>query len=125
MSDPLSLVFLMLALFGIKHFICDFWLQFPYMLAEKGIYGAEGGRHHALMHTAGTFLVLALCIPSIEWAVVFAFADGFVHYHIDWVKTNVARGLKPDDNKFWFWLGLDQTLHYLTYIAIIATLFLL
>lgn len=125
MADVLTMIFVMLALFGIKHFICDFWLQFPYMLNEKGIYGAEGGRHHALMHTAGTFLVLALCIPSIEWAVVFAFVDGFVHYHIDWLKTNIAQGLKPDQNKFWFWLGLDQTLHYLTYVAIIATLFLL
>lgn len=125
MTDTLTMIFIMLALFGIKHFICDFWLQFPYMLDEKGTYGAEGGRHHALMHTAGTFLVLALCIPSIEWAVVFAFIDGFVHYHVDWLKTNIAQGLKPDQNEFWFWLGLDQTLHYLTYLAIIATLFLL
>ncbi len=123
--DTLTMIFIMLALFGIKHFICDFWLQFPYMLEEKGIYGARGGRHHALMHTVGTFLVLAVCISSIEWAVVFAFADGLAHYHIDWAKTNIARGLKPSDKRFWFWLGLDQTLHYLTYIAIIATLFLL
>lgn len=125
MFDLLTQVFILLALFGIKHFICDFWLQFPYMLKEKGIYGAKGGRHHALVHTAGTFLVLAVGIPSIEWAVIFAFVDGFVHYHIDWVKTNVARGLSPDQNEYWFWFGLDQTLHYLTYIAIIATLFLL
>lgn len=121
----MTLVLVLLALFGIKHFVCDFWLQFPYMLDEKGIYGAEGGRHHALMHTAGTFLVLAVAIYSIEWAVVLAFLDGIVHYHIDWVKTNIARGLKPDDNRFWFWLGLDQTLHYLTYVGIIAILVLL
>jgi hypothetical protein len=125
MDNTLETVFLLLALFGIKHFICDFWLQFPYMLSEKGVYGAEGGRHHALMHTAGTFLVLAVCIPSIEWAVVFAFVDGLVHYHIDWVKTNIAYKYTPADDQFWFWLGLDQTLHYLTYIAIIATLFLI
>jgi hypothetical protein len=118
-------IFILLALFGIKHFICDFWLQFPYMLSEKGIYGAKGGCHHALTHTAGTFVVLALCIPGLEWAIVFAGVDGLIHYHIDWAKTNIARGLMPTQNKFWFWLGLDQTLHYLTYISIIATLFLL
>jgi hypothetical protein len=117
-------IFVLLALFGIKHFICDFWLQFPYMLKDKGTYGAKGGCHHALMHAAGTFIVLCIGIYSIAWAVVFAFVDGFVHYHIDWVKTNVSQGLKPDQNEFWFWLGLDQTLHYLTYIAIIATLFI-
>ena len=120
-----TIILIMLALFGLKHFICDFWLQFPYMLADKGIYGATGGRHHALVHTAGTFLVLATCIPSVEWAILFAFVDGVAHYHIDWAKTNITLGLKPNDSRFWFWLGLDQTLHYLTYVAIIATLFLI
>jgi hypothetical protein len=120
----LGLIFIMLALFGVKHFVCDFWLQLPYMLAEKGIYGAIGGIHHALMHALGTFVVLAICIHSIEWAIVFAVADGIVHYHIDWVKTNLALGTTPADNKFWFLLGLDQTLHYLTYIGIIALLWL-
>ena len=119
----MKLIFVLLALFGIKHFICDFWLQFPYMLAEKGIYGAEGGRHHALMHTAGTFLVLALCIPSIEWAVIFAFADGFVHYHIDWVKMHF--GSKDMCSPvFWNQFGLDQLAHQLTYLAIVWYLML-
>ena len=120
-----KLIIILLALFGIKHFICDFWLQFPYMLSEKGIYGAEGGRHHALMHTAGTFLVLAVTIPSIEVAVFLGFLDGFIHYHIDWVKTNLARGYTPADSEFWILLGADQGLHYLTYVGIIAILVLL
>lgn len=118
-------IIVILALFGIKHFVCDFWLQFPYMLEDKGIYGAEGGRHHALMHTAGTFLVLAVTIFSIEWAVILAFVDGIIHYHIDWAKTNLSRGLTPADRQFWLLLGLDQGLHYLTYVFIIAILFIL
>lgn len=121
----LTKVFILLALFGVKHFICDFWLQRRYMLSEKGIYGARGGIHHALAHALGTFLILAVVIHSMFWSVVFALLDGFAHYHIDYAKTNIARGLTPDQNAFWFWLGLDQTLHYLTYVAIIATLFLL
>lgn len=120
-----KLIIILLALFGIKHFICDFWLQFPYMLSEKGIYGAEGGRHHALLHTAGTFLVLAIAIPSIEVAVILGFLDGFIHYHIDWVKTNLAKDYTPADKEFWYLLGADQGLHYLTYIGIIAILVLL
>jgi hypothetical protein len=120
-----KLIIVLMALFIIKHFICDFWLQFPYMLEEKGIYGAEGGRHHALMHTAGTFLVLATTIYSIEVAVILAFLDGLVHYHIDWIKTNLSLDTTPADSKFWVLLGADQTLHYLTYIGIIAILFIL
>jgi hypothetical protein len=121
----MTLIIILLALFGIKHFICDFCLQFPYMLAEKGIYGAEGGRHHALIHTAGTFLVLAVTIFSIEVAVFLAFLDGLVHYHIDWAKTNLSRKYTPADQEFWLWLGADQGLHYLTYVGIIAIIVLL
>jgi hypothetical protein len=125
MRDQLVLVITLLALFGIKHFVCDFWLQFPYMLEDKGTYWCEGGRHHALMHTAGTFLVLAYAIYSIETAVMLAFLDGIVHYHIDWVKTNLARDYTPADRQFWILLGADQGLHYLTYVGIIAILMLL
>jgi hypothetical protein len=94
------------------------------MINEKGTYGAEGGRHHALMHTAGTFLVLSITIFSIEWAVILAFLDGIIHYHIDWCKQKLNRNLTPADKDFWIWTGLDQSLHYLTYVVIIAILFL-
>ena len=94
------------------------------MLKDKGTYGAKGGIYHAVMHTAGTFIVLAIAIYSIEWAVIFALIDGIVHYHIDWVKTNLARDTTPADRKFWLLLGADQTLHYLTYIGIISLLWL-
>ena len=115
-------IILLLVLLQVKHFIADFWLQFPYMVEEKGTYWAEGGRHHALMHTAGTFLVLAALMPMIEWAIYIAFLDGFIHYHIDWFKMNVSRNLTPKDQAFWTWLGFDQALHQLTYLGIIAIL---
>jgi hypothetical protein len=116
-------VLLIMSLLILKHFVCDFWLQFSYMIDEKGTYGAEGGRHHALMHTAGTFLVLAVTIPSIEAAVAIGFLDGFIHYHIDWAKMKLSQHLTPADNEFWWFIGADQMLHYLTYIGIIAILF--
>ena len=116
-------VLLIMSLLILKHFVCDFWLQFSYMIDEKGTYGAEGGRHHALMHTAGTFLVLAVTISSIEAAVVIGFLDGFIHYHIDWAKMKLSQHLTPVDNEFWWFIGADQMLHYLTYIGIIAILF--
>ena len=111
-------VFILLALFGIKHFIADFLLQFPYMLEQKGTYGAEGGIHHAGMRALFTFIVLVIgCDPII--ALELAMADGVVHYHIDWAKQQLNKGMSTADRMFWVWMGADQGLHYLTYIGII------
>ena len=114
----MTTVILLLALFGIKHFICDFVLQFPYMLAQKGTYGAEGGIHHATIHAIGTWLIM---IPFMgSFAVFPALFDMAAHYHIDWAKQQLNKGLTVADRMFWVWFGADQGLHYLTYIAIIG-----
>ena len=113
-------VFILLALFGIKHFIADFLMQFDYMLREKGIYGATGGVHHALVHACFTFLILVFFCHDANLITGLAFLDFSVHYHVDFIKQQLNRGLTPADRRFWIWLGLDQALHYLTYIAIIA-----
>jgi hypothetical protein len=95
------------------------------MIKEKGTYWATGGWHHALIHTAGTFLVLAFSIPeAMDLAVYLAFLDGVIHYHIDWAKINMSRGLGPADNAFWVWLGFDQVLHQLTYLLLVAIIVL-
>lgn len=122
MSD----IILLLALFGIKHFICDFVLQNNDMVKDKGTYLGVGGVKHAFHHAVGTFLVLMIVLP---WdlgahlaAIVFGCLDGFIHYHIDYVKTKLSRGTTPADQKFWILLGADQGLHYLTYVGLIAIL---
>ena len=116
-------VIILLALFGIKHFLADFLWQFPYMVEDKGHYGAEGGMIHALLHGLLTFFVL-IGFARPEDAITLALIDSLFHYHIDWVKTNLSSGLVPEDRKFWIWFGLDQTLHYLTYVAIIGIIVL-
>ena len=113
-------VFILLALFGIKHFIADFLMQYDYMLHEKGIYGAVGGVHHALVHASWTFLILVFFCSDANAIIALSFADFVLHYHIDYFKQKLNRGLTSADRQFWVWLGLDQALHYLTYIAIIA-----
>jgi hypothetical protein len=116
--SELQLIILLLALFGIKHFICDFVLQFPYMLAQKGTYGAEGGIHHATIHGIWTWFIL---LPFLGTMAVFpALFDAALHYHIDWAKQQLNKALTPADRMFWVWFGADQGLHYLTYIAIIG-----
>jgi hypothetical protein len=116
-------VVILLALFGVKHFLADFLWQFPYMVADKGRYGEPGGLIHAGIHGILTFFVLIGFVRS-EDAVTIALLESAVHYHIDWAKTNLSRGLTIQDHCFWIWFGLDQTLHYLTYIAIVAIIVL-
>ena len=124
----MTTIILLLALFGIKHFFADFVWQTPKMLAEKGTYGAKGGLMHAGTHTVGTFVVLVAVFPWSIWsyiaAAMLAVLDGVIHYHVDWAKTNLSRGLTPADQRFWVWLGADQGMHYLTYIAIIGIIVL-
>ena len=117
-------VFILLALFGIKHFIADFLMQFDYMLREKGIYGATGGVHHALVHASWTFLILVFFCSDANTIIGLAFLDFAVHYHVDFIKQQLNRGLTTADRNFWILLGLDQALHYLTYIIIIAIILL-
>jgi len=88
------------------------------MLSQKGTYGAEGGIHHAAMHWIWTWFIL---LPFLGTMAVFpALFDMAAHYHIDWAKQQLNRGLTPADRMFWVWFGADQGLHYLTYIAIIG-----
>jgi hypothetical protein len=113
-------VFILLALFGIKHFIADFLMQFDYMLREKGIYGATGGVHHSLVHASWTFLILVFFSSDVNTIIALSFADFVLHYHIDYFKQKLNKGLTAADRMFWIWLGLDQALHYLTYVGIIS-----
>ena len=113
-------VFILLALFGIKHFIADFMMQYDYMLREKGIYGATGGIHHAGVHACWTFLILVPFIRSPEQLLILPLVDFVLHYHIDYLKQQLNRGLISADREFWIWLGADQALHYLTYVGIIS-----
>lgn len=112
-------VFLLLALFGIKHFIADFVMQYSYMVCDKGTYGAAGGLHHAATHVSWTFLILIPFITNPDELLVLPLVDGVLHYHIDYFKQQLNRGLTAADRLFWVWLGLDQALHYLTYVGII------
>lgn len=110
---------ILLVLLQVKHFICDFPLQKPYMYLNKGKFGHSGGLLHALVHGIGTWLVVSLIVPAL--AVPLAVLDMTVHYFIDYskVKINTHFKLKPDNSE-WFWilLGLDQMLHQLTYILL-------
>jgi hypothetical protein len=117
--NSISVVLLVLSLLIIKHFICDFVLQTNKMIFQKGLYGARGGLYHAAEHAIGTTVVLCFFFYSVWPAVLLGLVDGFLHYHIDWVKQYYSSHYKSDNKQYWVWLGADQMCHYITYVFIV------
>ena len=110
-------VFLLLSLFGIKHFIADFPLQFQYMVKEKGIYGATGGLYHAFLHASFTFFVLIPFCSDSMLIILLPLLDFVLHYHIDWAKVHFGTK-NMQSSMFWNQFGLDQLAHQITYLGI-------
>jgi hypothetical protein len=111
----------LLALLLVKHFICDFVLQTPWQIAQKGIYGAPGGIVHSGIHIAGTLVALLAVRTPLSVTLPVLIAEFAVHYHIDWSKEQVVRRLDWHSGaRFWNAMGFDQLLHGLTYLAIVV-----
>lgn len=106
----------------LKHFIVDFPLQTKFQWSNKGTYGHIGGILHAILHGTGTYIVL-ICFTTLPLAAAMFLFDTIVHYHIDWAKMYINKRFNwhPEFNpEFWWLLGLDQFLHYITYLIIVA-----
>lgn len=122
----LLLIFL---LFQFKHLIADFFLQIPYHYTNKGTYGHPGGIQHAFIHACWSMLVMCFWLPPIP-LVLIAVGEMIIHYHIDWAKVQLTKKMKWSDlkaghleiysNNYFHALGIDQLLHQLTYIGMIA-----
>ena len=119
----MKLIFLLLVLYQIKHFLCDYPLQTQYMLGKfKG--GCEWKlplTAHAAVHAAGT-LVIGLCFaPVFGIAMLLALLDFAAHFGIDRLKV-VKGSYSQTDKRFWWALGADQMAHHFTHYAIISLL---
>lgn len=110
----------LLTLLMTKHFVADYMLQTKEMITDKKHYGAAGGVVHASCHALGTYIILTFFISPIG-AIILGILDGIAHYHIDWVKSNVWANYNFNKSDYMFWLvhGLDQFLHFLTYVLIV------
>jgi hypothetical protein len=114
------LTFLLLILFQIKHFVCDYPLQTPYMLKKFGADWKRPLTAHAGVHAAGTFL-LSIFFGGFFYALMLAALDFIAHFSID--RAKVVLGSFPiADKRFWWALGLDQMAHHLTSFLLIALL---
>jgi hypothetical protein len=108
---------LVLFLLFVKHFLADFVWQTDAMVTEKGQYGRLGGLQHSALHGALTYVIL-MHFLDLRACVMLAIIDAAIHYHVDWAKMNITKNYTVKDKQFWFWLGFDQLLHSLTYLAI-------
>ena len=109
----------------VKHAVADYLLQTPYMFRNKGRYLHPGGIIHAALHgilSAPVFLILPpQTLVFGAWIVALEF---LLHYHVDWLKERLCRigQLDPKMGRFWRLHGIDQLVHALTYVAIVAVL---
>lgn len=111
-----------MAAFLTKHLFGDFVFQSSFIVGSKGSYGHAGGILHVVVHA-----VLSACILvflPISWTVLIliCLAEAVVHYHIDWAKERIrsVKNWTDSDAAYWNLFGLDQLLHHLTYVAIVA-----
>jgi hypothetical protein len=110
--------------FQCKHFLCDFVWQTQRQVQTKGIYGHLGGIEHAGLHALTSLpaiLILTRAPAAIAAVVIVEF---IVHYHVDWTKARIDRvkALSVQDSVYWVYFGLDQLVHQLTYLGIVAVL---
>lgn len=114
------------ALIGLqlKHFVADYTLQWPSMIADKCHFNRAGGYIHSGIHVVLTLPILVLCGLSavvILSVLVFEFV---VHYATDYAKGCYDCAHKPDmyTRHYWVLHGADQLVHQLTYAAIVAVI---
>lgn len=119
-----SILFL-LVLLQCKHWYVDFANQTSDEIHYKGTYADWRGVTHSLKHGIGTFLCVWIITgwENVEFAFGLALLDIFLHYHIDWVKTNFAHK-DVTSPIFWNHFGLDQLAHQLCYIMYIGIILL-
>lgn len=132
------MIYLLLVIYQLKHFIADYPLQNKFMLGKflpypKFILPLLS---HGAVHAVFTFLI-ALYFKSWQVAALLGALDMAVHCTVDWVKANPSMGgrFKPltketyptstDEDKksntyFWWALGADQMAHHLTHYVLIA-----
>ena len=117
----IELIFTLLLIFQLKHFICDYPLQGKYMLGKFG----PGWSWvlpllaHVGVHSLATMLICLAYRPDM-WYL--ALLDGALHFGMDTVKARPRfLGRFKDMMKpyFWWCLGFDQGFHHCSHYLLI------
>lgn len=127
--DDMILTLVLLAGLQVKHLLADFVLQTSFMLAGKGRYGHIGGLSHAALHGVLSLPILLLAAgvfagPSLGLVLLIVLVEVLVHYHLDWAKERWVRyhAVTSSHPGFWRAIGIDQSLHQLTYLMMVAAM---
>ena len=83
------MIWLLLALYQIKHFVADYLLQGKYMLGKFKPFPAFilPLTAHCAVHAVFTFLI-AICFKGLGFAIFLALLDAGIHFAVDRVKAS-------------------------------------
>ena len=122
---PIELIFTLLIVFQIKHFICDFPLQGKFMLGKfkPGWDFVLPLAAHSGVQALGTLLVTLLFAPELCFLAPIDFT---LHFIIDRLKADkrLLGRWNPQQPYFWWALGFDQCLHHITHYGFILVILL-
>ena len=105
-----------------KHVIADYFMQYSWMIKHKGTYGHWKGMAHSGYHGILTALVFVLFLEQANWfSILLGLLDSVIHHHVDYVKSNFwkSKKLGPSDQMYWVAHGVDQFLHFMTYVLLV------
>jgi hypothetical protein len=87
------MIWILLVIYQVKHFIADYPLQGRYMLGKFKPYPAFilPLLSHGLVHGAFTFLI-ALYLKPWQYALTLGALDMAIHSTVDWIKANPSIG---------------------------------
>lgn len=123
-ASELQLVFILLLVFQVKHYVADFPLQREYML-QKTLPGWNFFwplSLHCLVHATLTLIICLVVNPSFWWL---SLVDFTCHFIMDRIKSGpryLGRFNNRDKAGFWNALGFDQMVHHFTHYMIIYIL---
>jgi len=118
------LIFQLLIVFQVKHFLADYPLQVPYMLGKFKEHGWELPLlSHAAVHALMTFGIV-LYFLSWQIALLMAVFDLVVHFTVDRIKASphLFGRYQHHEKMYWIALGGDQFMHHITHYIIIFTI---
>ncbi|MBV1895895.1 MAG: DUF3307 domain-containing protein [Rhodobacteraceae bacterium] len=121
LTDLVTTVLILMALLLVKHMFADYFMQTPKMLSGRGQYWHMGRAQHVSVHSIGSIIVFVLVGAPTLFILAVCIAEWVIHFHIDWAKAkhSDSKCLSPTDAGFWRAFGMDQTLHGLTYVAMV------
>lgn len=120
-AETLQTTFILLIIFQVKHFICDFPLQREYMLKKTTASWAfvPPLALHSGVHASFTLMILIWFNPALWYFALYDFA---IHFVMDRIKSGpkyLGRFNDKDRPGFWNALGFDQMVHHLTHYSIV------